>query len=101
MLTKYVELYYNELSLFTTTSQSIVTATTGVVTASITNPKINQVSNHTLTFTAPQTFFALVYEFDMISTSSFPNQFVECTITQLHVTSNWCTYLGYPVNQIV
>jgi hypothetical protein len=101
MLTKYVELYYNELSLFTTVSQSIASPTTGVVTASITDPQINAVSNHALSYTAPQNFFAVVYEFDMISTPSFTNQFVECTISSLHVTANWCTYLGYPINQIV
>lgn len=101
MLTKYVELYYNELSLFTTVSQSIASPNTGVVTAAIGNSQINQVSNHTLSFTAPSNFFAVVYEFDMISTPSFTNQFVECTIGNIHVTANWCTYLGYPINQIV
>jgi len=101
MLSKYVELYFNELSLFTTVSQSIVSAATGAITASISNPQINAVSNRTISYTAPSNFFAVVYEFDMISTPSFPNQFVECTVSQIHVTANWCTYLGYPVNQIV
>ena len=101
MLTKNIELYYNELSLFTSTSQAIASPTTGAVTDSLGNALINQISNHTIAFTAPQNFWAVIYEFDQISTPSFPSQFVECTSASLHTTANWCTYLGYPVNHIV
>ena len=41
MLTKYVELYYNELSLFDSTSQAISTPTSGVVTDTLADPLIN------------------------------------------------------------
>jgi hypothetical protein len=100
MLTKYVELYYNEFVAFTTTTQSIPTAGTGVITDVITNAQINVVSNHRMTYTAPATFFAVIYSFDQISTPSFTNQFVECTIgTSPNI--NWCTMLGYPSNYIV
>lgn len=100
MLTKYVELYYNEFKAFTTASQSIANAGTGILTDSITNAKINTVSNHRITYTAPSTFFAVMYQFDMISTPSFTNQFVECTIGTTPAI-NWCTMLGYPSNYIV
>jgi len=100
MLTKYVELYYNEFNAFTTISQTIATPATTGVTNSITNSYINAVSNHTISFTAPQNFFAIIYEFDQISTPSFNNEFIECTrLTSIHL--NWCTMLGYPVNYIV
>lgn len=61
MLTKYVELYYNEFSAFTTSVQNKPTAGSGTVTDSITNPLINVVSKHTFTYTAPSTFFAAIY----------------------------------------
>lgn len=41
-----------------------------------------------------------MYQFDMISTPSFTNQFVQCTIGTAPAI-NWCTYLGYPSNYIV
>lgn len=46
------------------------------------------------------TFFAIIYEYDQISTPSFPNQFVKCSRTSSSAY-NWCTMLGYPVNYIV
>ena len=61
MLTKYVELYYNELSLFTSANQAFPSATSGAVTHSLANSVINQVNYHSLTYTAPQAFFAVVY----------------------------------------
>jgi hypothetical protein len=64
------------------------------------NSLINQENNHTISYTAPQNFFAVIYEFDQISTPSLTNQFVMCTISSSSV-ANWCTYLGYPVNQVV
>lgn len=64
------------------------------------NPLINTVNNHTIAYTAPGIFFAAIYQFDQISTPSFPNQFVSCSrVTSL--IANWCTYLGYPVNTVV
>lgn len=76
MLTKYVELYYNEFTAFTTTTQTNPTAGTGILTDVITNAEINAVSEHTIAYTAPSSFFAVIYEFDQISTPSFTNQFV-------------------------
>ena len=100
MLTKYVELFYNEFSMFTVTAQAIPTAGSGGITDTIGNPLINTVTNHTVAYTAPSAFFAIIYQLDMISTPSLPNQFVACTrLTTTHV--NWCTYLGYPINWIV
>jgi hypothetical protein len=100
MLTKFVELYYNELKAFTTATQSIPTAGSTGVTFAIGSSYINAVSNHSISFTAPSTFFAIIYEYDQISTPSFPNAFVSCTrLTATNV--NWCTMLGYPVNYIV
>ena len=100
MLTKYVELYYNEFAMFTVTNQAIATPATGGITDTIGSSSINFVSNHTISYTAPSTFFAAVYQFDMISTPSFPNQFVSCTRVSSTV-ANWCTYLGYPINWII
>jgi hypothetical protein len=100
MLTKYVELYYNEFKAFTTAAQNIANPGSTGVTNSITNPYIRAVSNHTISFTAPSTFFAIIYQYDQISTPSFPNSFVECTrLTTTNI--NWCTMLGYPLNYIV
>jgi hypothetical protein len=100
MLTKYVELYYNEFSAFTTSVQSKPTAGSGTVTDSITNSLINVASQHTFTYTAPSTFFAALYEFDQISTPSFTNAFIQCT-TISGAVANWCTTLGYPANYII
>ena len=61
MLTKYVELYFNELSLFTAETQAFPSATTSGVTHSFTNSQINQVENQTITFTAPSNFFSVMY----------------------------------------
>lgn len=76
MLTKYVELYYNEFAAFTTTTQNKPTAGTGILTDVLTNSQINAVSKHTIAYSAPSSFFAVIYEFDQISTPSFTNQFV-------------------------
>jgi hypothetical protein len=100
MLTKYVELYYNEFAAFTTSIQIIPTAGTGILTDVITNSSINAVSIHTIGYSAPSSFFAVIYEFDQISTPSFTNQFVSCTIGTSPAI-NWCTMLGYPLNYIV
>lgn len=95
MLTKYVELYYNEFAAFTTSTQAITTAGSGILTDVLSNTQINAVSNHVLTYTAPSAFFAVMYQFDTISTPSFLNRFVQCSST------GWCTMLGYPSNYIV
>ncbi len=86
--------------MFTVTTQAIATAGSGGITDTIGNSLINIVSNHTIAYTAPSAFFAVVYQLDMISTPSLTNQFVACTrLTSTQV--NWCTYLGYPINWIV
>jgi len=86
--------------MFTVTTQAIPTAATGGITDSISTSYINFVSNHTIAYTAPSTFFAAIYQFDMISTPSLPSQFVSCTRVNATV-ANWCTYLGYPVNWVI
>jgi hypothetical protein len=81
-------------------SQAIPVATTGGITDTIATPSINSVSNHTIAYTAPAVFRAVMYQFDQISTPSFTNEFTKCT--RLSSTAiNWCTYLGYPSNYIV
>ena len=86
--------------MFTVTTQAIATPGSGGITDTISTSYINYVSNHTIAYSAPSTFFAAVYQFDMISTPSFPSQFVSCTRVSPTV-ANWCTYLGYPVNWII
>lgn len=93
MLTKYVELYYNEVVLFTTASTAAYAATNS--TSVISNPRINVYSTHTNSFTVPTNGLAIIYEYDQSSTQSFSNQNFDCT------TSNWCVSLGYPVNWII
>ena len=73
---------------------------TSGVTAVLASALINQIQNHTITMTAPSTFFAILYEYDKISTPSFTNQFVKCSRVSLTVY-NWCTMLGYPANYII
>ena len=101
-MTKYVEQYFNEFKVFTTVSQAIAVAGTGSVTHAIEDSaQINTVDNHTITYTAPNNFFAVIYEYDQISTPSFPNQFVECTRINTGTQKNWCTMLGYPVQYVI
>lgn len=94
MLTKYIELYYNELSLFTTTL-SAVTLQANQFTTTMTNSQINVGNYHTHAYTVPSNGLAIVYEYDQSSTQSFTNQNFQCT------TTNWCVSLGYPVNWII
>ena len=61
MLTKYIELYYNELSMFDSTNQAIASPQTGAVTHSIASTQINAVSDHTIAYTAPSNFRAVIY----------------------------------------
>mgnify|MGYP000978122608 FL=1 len=61
MLTKYIELYYNEVTVFTTTS-SAVTVTANQYTATMGNGQINVGNTHYHTFTVGQsTGVAIVY----------------------------------------
>ncbi len=93
MLTKYIELYYNEVVLFTTTASLASSAPT--LTSSISNSQINVYTTHTNAFTAPSNGLAIVYEYDQSSTQSFGNGNFQCTST------NWCVSLGYPINWII
>lgn len=93
MLTKYIELYYNEVVLFTTTTTAA--SVVSVASSVISNSQINVYSTHTNTFTVPNNGLAIIYEYDQISTQSFTNQNFQCTST------NWCVSLGYPVNWII
>lgn len=95
MLTKYIELYYYEVTLFTTVSQQIATASTNAVTITPSNSLINVATTHTNTFTTSSNAYALTYQYDRESTPSFDNKFVTCT------GSNKCVYFGYPVNWII
>jgi hypothetical protein len=93
MLTKYIELYYNEVTLFTTTTSLAAVASSFSTT--ISNPQINVYTTHTNTFTVTSNGLAIVYEYDQLSTQSFTNKNFQCTST------NWCVGLGYPVNWII
>ena len=59
MLTKYIELYYNEIVLFTTTSTaaSVASSTTSVIS----NPQINVYSTHTNSYTVSTGGLAIIY----------------------------------------
>ncbi len=57
-------------------------------------------ATHTNSYTVGTNFFAIVYEYDILSTPSFSNKFFKCTPVNSTV-SNWCVALGYPVNWIV
>lgn len=64
MLTKYIELYYYEVTLFTTVSQQIATASTNAVTITPSNSLINVATTHTNTFTTSSNAYALTYQYD-------------------------------------
>jgi hypothetical protein len=94
MLTKYIELYYNEFSAFTTIS-TVKTTLTSQFTTSMSTSQINLASTHTNSYTVSTNGFAIIYDYDESSTQSFPNMMYPCS------TSNWCVKLGYPLNWIV
>ena len=94
MLTNYIELYFKEFNVFTTTS-SINSMLANQFTTSMTDSRINVANTHTNAFTVSSNAFAIIYEYDQSSTQSFPNQNFLCS------TSNWCVSLGYPVNWII
>ena len=95
MLTKYVELYFNEMSVFTTVAQQIPSATVNGISVSPSNSGINYGVTHTNTLTVSTNPHAVLYEYDMESTPSFANKVVTCS------SSNQCVYFGYPVNWII
>ena len=95
MLTNYIELYYSEVSIFSTVAQQISTPTANGASLSINNANINVAATHTNTMTVASNSYAVLYEYDMESTPSFTNKFVTCS------TSNKCVYFGYPVNWII
>lgn len=95
MLTKYIELYYKEATVFSTVAQQIPTATANSVTVTASNSLINVTTTHTNTFTVGSNSVAIIYEYDTESTPSFTNKLITCT------TSNKCVYFGYPVNWII
>jgi len=60
MLTKYIELYYNEVTLFATaTSQS--TLQSNLFTTSMSNAQINVANYHTHSYTVPSNGLAIIY----------------------------------------
>lgn len=61
MLTKYIELYYNEGAVFNTISQQILVATPNAVTVSPSNSFINVATTHTNTLTVGSNSYAIVY----------------------------------------
>ena len=95
MLTKYIELYYSEHSVFTTVAQQISSPTANGASVSINNANINVAATHTNTMTVATNSYAVLYEYDMESTPSFTNKLVTCS------TTNKCVYFGYPVNWII
>ncbi len=60
MLTKYIELYYNEVTLFTTAS-SAVSLQSNLFTTSMSNALINYGNYHTNSFTVPSNGLAIIY----------------------------------------
>ena len=95
MLTKYIELYYNEFSVFTTVAQQIPSATVNGITITPSNTYINQGTTHTNTLTVSSNPYAVLYEYDMESTPTFANKLVTCSSTRK------CVYFAYPVNWII
>ena len=65
MLTKYIELYYDEVSIFTTVAQQVPSATANGATITPSNSEINQATTHTNTMTVSTNSYAVVYEYDM------------------------------------
>ena len=63
MLTKYIELYYNEFSAFTTVS-TVSSVLTNQFTTSMSTSQINLGSTHTNTFTVSSNGFAIIYDYD-------------------------------------
>ena len=74
MLTKYIELYYQEIDLFTTVAQAYPVATAGAVTMSFSSSYINWGNTHTNSFSVSTNPVVITYEYDMESTPSFNNQ---------------------------
>lgn len=95
MLTKYIELYYYETTVFTTVAQQRPTASTNAATITPANSFINVATTHSNTFTTSNNAYAVTYQYDRESTPSFPNQLITCS------TTNRCVYFGYPVNWII
>ncbi len=94
MLTKYIELYYNELSVFTTVS-TVKATLSSQFTTSMSTSQIELASTHTNTYTVTTNGFGIIYDYDQTSTQSFPNMMFRCS------TSNLCVSLGYPLNWII
>lgn len=95
MLTKYIELYYNQLTVFTTVSQAVPAAGSLTVAVATSSSLINAVTTHTNTLTVSTNSYAVTYQYDKESTPSFANKLITCS------TTNKCVYFGYPVNWII
>lgn len=95
MLTKYIELYYKEVTVFTTIAQAVPAAGALTVGISPSSSLINAVTTHTNTLTVSTNSYAVTYQYDKESTPSFANKLVTCS------TTNKCVYFGYPVNWII
>jgi hypothetical protein len=95
MLDPFIELYYEQFLLFTTTSQSFVTPTAITMTSSgsiLSNTSINAQSSYTFTWSpGVASTTSIIHEFDKDSVPSFTNQMATCS-------SNLCTLTGYPAN---
>ena len=63
MLTKYIELYYNEFSAFTTIS-TVKSTLTNQFTTSMNTSQINLLSVHTNSFTTSTNGWAIIYDYD-------------------------------------
>jgi|688.fasta_scaffold2801589_1 hypothetical protein len=61
MLTSYIELYYKQVTVFTSVSQQIPTASSNTVTITPSNANINAVTTHTNTFTSTANSIAVTY----------------------------------------
>ena len=95
MLTKYIQLYYYQLTVMTTVDQNKPTASLLAVSIAPSNSFINVPTTHVNTFTVSTNSYAVTYQYDKQSTPSFTNQLITCSST------NKCVYFGYPVNWII
>jgi hypothetical protein len=61
MLTSYIELYYKQVTVFTSVSQQIPTASSNTVIITPSNANINAGTTHTNTFTSTANSIAVTY----------------------------------------
>lgn len=76
MLTKYIELYYNEFEIFTIVSEQVGTPASNAVTLTFSDSRINLNPTHTLSLTVGANSYFIVYEYDTESTPDFDEKLI-------------------------